>query len=82
MEHLKANLMTLLADLKSKAPPPRQKHVIWRLSVSSAPGVEKFELDLFDLLGIKIDSPSTKVEPVKREAEDEDKADIKVASRQ
>jgi hypothetical protein len=86
LEHLKANLMTLLKDLISKVPPPRQKHVIWRLCVSCAPGIEKFELDLFDLLGIKqVDAPPpTEIEPVKRKTndEDDDEAEVKVASRQ
>lgn len=84
MEHLKANLMTLLKDLMSKVPSLKQKQVIWRLHVSSAPGIEKFELDLFDLLGIKqVDSPPpTVIEPVERKSDDDDEADVKVASRQ
>jgi hypothetical protein len=86
MEHLKANLMTLLTDVKSKVPPTKQKQVIWRLCVSCAPGIEKFELDLFDLLGIKqVDAPPpTVIEPVKRKTndDDDDEADVKVANRQ
>jgi hypothetical protein len=86
VEHLKANLMTLIKDVTSKVPPARQKHVIWRLCVSCAPGIEKFELDLYDLLGIKqVDAPPpTQIEPVTRKTNDEedDGAEVKVASRQ
>jgi hypothetical protein len=85
MEDLKANLMTLLTDLKKKVPPTKQKDVIWRLQVSCAPGIEKFELDLFNLLGIKqADSPPpTANEPVKRKNDDDDDdAEVRVASRQ
>jgi len=83
-EHLKANLMALLNDLNKKSPPKKKDPIIWRLTVLSAPGMENFKLDLFELLGIVEDAtaPKENKPAAKEEKPSEEEEDEQVAAKQ